>query len=134
MKTGNSGQATVQSERVFSKSKRRRALQTTLGCLYSGQTLRDGTHMVHIAHRDFWQLIEEVPVLLTAWGLSQAHGSLIQGQAVPCSHLGIRQPCGNALDSLAKNVVPHQHPESPWPPPLSSHDRKPHCSLVTEFF
>lgn len=60
--------------------------------------------MFHIVHSYFWQLMEELPVLLAAWGLSQTHGSLIKRKAVSCPDFGVRQPFCDALNSLAKNT------------------------------
>jgi hypothetical protein len=36
------------------------------------------TYVFNIFHSNFWQLMEEVLVLFTAWRLSQAHSSLIK--------------------------------------------------------
>lgn len=72
------------------------------GCLHSGRPHRTGTHVLHVLHGDFRQLLEEVPVPPTAGRRPQAHGSLIQRQAMPRPHLGVSQPFCDALDRLQR--------------------------------
>lgn len=69
--------------------------------------------MFDVTHSDFWELTEEVRVLLAAGRGPQAHGPLIQREAVACPHVRIRQPCCDALDGLAKSTVPVSVLKSP---------------------
>lgn len=78
---------------------------------------RTQTHVLHVIHGHFWQLAEEMPDPVTARGLSQTHGPLVQRQAVSRPYLRVCQPFRDAPHSLAGNRGHVRAQEDPGGPP-----------------